>query len=212
MPDSIDVAYLKAFSRLIKKWVGYKYRFFIITGGGKLARNYQYAAEKSGVLENDDKDWLGIHATRLNAHLLRTVLRKQAHPRILTDPDARERIARPVCIGAGWRPGRSTDYMAVSLAELYSIGTIINLSNIDHVYSSDPKKDKNAHPFTYMTWEELQKLTGTKWTPGMNAPFDPVATKKAKTMQLQLILANGKKLKNLEKIFEGKNFKGTVVT
>jgi len=211
VPDDIDAVYLRAFAKLIKKWSEKQYRFFIIVGGGKTARAYQQAAATAGVLQDEDKDWLGIHATRLNAHLLRTVLRSITHPRILTEPEVREKISRPVCIGAGWRPGRSTDFMAVRLAILYGVDTIINLSNIDYVYTADPKKDKNAKPLNTISWKNLQKLVGKRWKPGMNAPFDPVATQEAQNVRLKLILANGKKLKNLEKIFLGQSFKGTVV-
>jgi len=211
VPDSIDVVYVRAFVKFIKKYTAKNCRFFIIVGGGRTARAYQQAAAAAGVVQDEDKDWLGIHATRLNAHLLRTVLRSIAHPRILAEPKVREKITRPVCIGAGWRPGRSTDFMAVSLAKLYGVTTIINLSNIDYAYTADPKKYAQATPLKAMTWKELQKLTGQKWTPGMHTPFDPIATKKAQKMHLKLILVNGKKLKNLGCIFEGKSFMGTVV-
>ena len=32
---------------------------------------------------DEDKDWIGIHATRLNAHLLRTIFRDVADPVVI---------------------------------------------------------------------------------------------------------------------------------
>jgi len=44
----------------------------------------------------------------------------------------------------GWKPGWSTDYDAVIMAKNISADAIINMSNIDYVYDSDPKKNRNA--------------------------------------------------------------------
>ena len=84
--DGIDTAFIRKFSDLVRRHVKKGRRFIIICGGGTTARAYQQAASKVTKLTRDDLDWIGIHATRLNAHLLRTVLRDLAHPRIITDP------------------------------------------------------------------------------------------------------------------------------
>ena len=72
VPDKIDIVFLKAFRRLIRDYLK-KYKFIIVTGGGKTARNYIDAAGKICRINNEDKDWLGIHCTRLNSHLLKTI-------------------------------------------------------------------------------------------------------------------------------------------
>ena len=73
VPDKLDVKFLKNFKKIIEKFVKNKYRFVIYCGGGKLARDYQTAASKVVKLKNEDLDWLGIHATRLNAHFMETL-------------------------------------------------------------------------------------------------------------------------------------------
>ena len=88
--SSIDIEYLKSFEQFIRKQIAEKNRrFFIITGGGYTARQYRDAAvEAAGSdLTNEDLDWLGTHATRLNAHLLRTIFRDVAYPWILKHYD-----------------------------------------------------------------------------------------------------------------------------
>ena len=142
--EEIDWRFLKKFKNLILKFIKNKKRFILVAGGGFIARKYQKAISKIGVLNNEDKDWIGIHATRLNAHLLRTIFRKFAHPRINKNPYERFDFREKILIGSGWRPGVSTDFDAVILAKEYDAGTVINLSNIDYVYNKDPKKFKDA--------------------------------------------------------------------
>ena len=211
----INFKYLRKFEEFIRKQVAKDRRFFIITGGGYVAREYRDAAVKAAGadLTEEDLDWLGIHATRLNAHLLRTIFRDVAYERILKHYDMVDKKAEkhPVVICGGWKPGWSTDYCSVLVANDYKVGTLINMTNTDYVYDKDPNKYKNAKPIKKMKWDEVIKLVGKKWSPGMNTPFDPVASKMGKRIGLKVIVGNGHDLDNLEKILDGKEFVGTVI-
>jgi len=209
--DGPDVAFLKKFVELIRRRVKRGERFALITGGGKVCRKYQGAAAKLRPMTAVELDWLGIHVTHLNAHFVRTLFGDLAHPDIIKNPTVSIRLSKPVVIGAGWKPGCSTDYDAVLLAENLGAKTIINLSNIDYVYDSDPNKNPNAKPIKLLSWKELRKMFGAEWKPGLNSPFDPVASKKAQRLGLRVISAHGKKLKNLERILDGEKFRGTVI-
>jgi uridylate kinase len=206
-----DVAFLEELNTFIRFWVTRGKRFFLVAGGGKVARVYRDAGKDViGTLTDTYLDWLGIHATHLNGHLLRTIFSDIAHPRVIQHYDRKLKDWKePVVIGAGWRPGSSTDYVAVLLARDYGAQTILNLSNIDYVYTADPKKDTNA--IKHMTWEELEKFVGTEWKPGMNSPFDPVASSLAKKLMLRVVVTDGKDFKNLHNIMENIPYKGTVV-
>ena len=116
-----------------------------------------------------------------------------------------------VLVAAGWKPGFSTDFDAVVLAERFEAKTVINLSNIAQVYTDDPKKNPDARPLEAVSWPEFQKIVGTEWNPGLNAPFDPVATKKAAELGLSVYVAAGSDLPNLDKILRGQPFFGTVI-
>jgi len=188
-------------------------RFILIVGGGKIARIYQKSARQVAKLTDEDLDWLGIHATRLNAHLLRTIFRDFAFPQIITNRrKINPKIQAVIIIAAGFKPGCSTDYDAVLLAKAYHAGTIINLSNINWVYTKDPRKFKSAKPIKNISWQDFQKIVGTKWDPGKNAPFDPVASKWAKKWGMKVIICNGKNFKNLRKILSNKPSQGTIVS
>lgn len=213
--EGINIPFLQNLNACIRDYVAKGKRFFLVAGGGKLARTYRDAGKSViGTLEHEDLDWLGIHATRLNAHLLRTIFQDIAHPRIIDDYDRRlEHWTEPVVIGAGWKPGWSTDYDAVILARDYGAKLIVNLSNIDTIYNKDPRQFSDATPIHKMTWTELESMVGTEWSPGMNAPFDPVAVKLAKELGLTVVVASGENFDNLHKILDEDNsFVGTVIS
>lgn len=210
IPSDIDVSFLREFKELIVRFIRKK-KFIIICGGGKTARIYQRAAAELAKLTADDLDWLGIHATRINAHLLRTIFRKYAYPRVIRNPEDKIKLNKPVLIAAGYKPGCSTDYDATLLAKNFGVKILLNLTNTDYVYDKDPGKYKDAKPLKQMSWKEYRKIAGNKWDPGLNLPFDPVAAREAENLKLKVIIMNGKNIKNLNNFLSGKNFKGTVI-
>ncbi|MBI5122247.1 UMP kinase [Candidatus Roizmanbacteria bacterium] len=210
----IDTNFLIKLNHLIREEVAKGKRFLLVAGGGKIARHYRDAGRAViGNVTDEDLDWLSIHTTRLNAHLLRTIFQDIANPRIIENYDHKlEDWQQPLAIGAGWKPGWSTDYDAVILARDYGANIIINMSNIDWVYDKDPAKFKEAKPLKKVTWDEMEKLVGNKWSPGFNTPFDPIATKLAKKLKLTVVIANGNDLMNIQKIINKDSFKGTVIS
>lgn len=211
----IDTAFLKKFNTFLRNQLAnHKNRqFFLVVGGGATARSYRDAGREviGHELSRDDLDYLGIHTTKLNAHLVRTIFRDVAHPYIIKHYEIIRKATEPVVVAAGWKPGWSTDYCAVLLCEDYDIRRVINLSNIDRVYDADPRKKKDAKPFDKLTWEEFRKIVGDEWIPGMNAPFDPVAAKKAQELGVTVVVLNGENTENLEKCLENEPFVGTTI-
>lgn len=209
----IDHTFLKAFNTFIREKVADNRRFFIVVGGGSTARHYIDAARKTvGTITDWDLDYLGIHSTRLNAHLIRTIFHDIAHPRIIEN--YRKKITslkEKLVIAAGWEPGHSTDFDAVLLARDYGGKVLINMSNTDGIYDKDPNKFPGAQRFHRLTWEEFSRINSGVWKPGANTPFDPEASKLARKLKLT-VYAIGKDLGNLEKILEGKSFNGTIIS
>ncbi len=211
VPDEIDLKFLAGFKKIIEDSIKKGKKFLLITGGGKTSRRYIDAAKNLDKITPDDLDWLGIHSTRLNGHLLKTIFRHHAYRRIIFDPNSPETSPKPVIIGAGYWPGWSTDYDAVLLAKNYYSTTVLNLSNVDYVYDKDPGKYKNAKPIKNISWKDFRKIVGNKWDPGLSMPFDPVASKLAEKLKLKVIVMNGKKLQNLKNFLSGKPFIGTII-
>lgn len=211
VPDQIDESYLKAFIQLIKLKVKRGHKFVLIVGGGKTCRKYQEALKKVVPATAADLDWLGIQATWLNAKLVQLMFGKLSHPVIISDPNKKVAFKEKVLVAGGWKPGRSTDDDAVRLAKQYRASQIINLSNIDAVYSEDPRKNPNASKIEQISWKGFRSMFSKNWNPGANVPFDPTAAALAEKLKLKVIIANGKNLKNLENILSGKNYEGTTI-
>lgn len=209
--SGIDAAFLKRFATLIRSFVKSGERFILVVGGGNTARVYQQAARQVTKLANEDIDWLGIHSTRLNAHLMRAIFRVEAQHIVVKNPTRSHAWNRPMLIAAGWKPGWSTDYVAVRLAKKYGAKTVINLSNIAQAYDKDPGVHKDAKPLDKIDWKSFRKIVGNKWIPGMNAPFDPIASRFASQSKIRVIIADGKKLSNLKKILKGEKYFGTTI-
>ena len=214
VPDAIDTAFVQQFKDFIVSYIEKGYTFILVTGGGRTARRYIDATAEVTEITDDDKDWLGIHATRLNGHFIRTVFREYAHPRINTNPHDLEdfyNAPEPILVAAGWRPGRSTDFCAVLLGRYLDAKRVINLSNIDYAYDKDPREFPDAKKIEHTTWAEFRKIVGTEWNPGMSAPFDPIASKMAEEEGMEVAILNGSDLTNLGHYLDGEAFKGTVV-
>ena len=211
----IDTKFLNKLNKFIRNQLAKNNnrQFFLVIGGGQIARHYRDAGEDviKHRLTRDDLDWLGIHATRLNAQLLRTIFRDLAHPYIIKHYEIIRKVTEPIVVAAGWKPGWSTDFDAVLLCDDYNVKEVINLSNIKKVYNKDPNKYKNAKPIDKMNWKDFRKLVGDKWVPGMHAPFDPVAAQKAEELGVKVVVLSGHDFKNLENYFNNKKFEGTVI-
>jgi uridylate kinase len=211
-PKEINTTYLRQFYFLIKKEIKNGYKFIIITGGGDVARNFQKAALLVNRVPNKERDWIGIYATYLNAHLLKAVFKKEAHPSIF---NARFKVKdfndHSVIIGSGWSPGWSTDFVATQIAADFNIKRVLTLGKPDYVYTSDPAKNSDAQPIERIKWEDYLKIIPSRWTPGLSLPVDPIAARLAKKEKKEVIVADGKNLTNLRKILRDKKFKGTLL-
>ncbi|MDR1894236.1 MAG: UMP kinase [Spirochaetales bacterium] len=213
-PQGVDIPFLQDFQTLIRNYLDQdpERRLIFVTGGGGPARSYQEAYRRLvSAPEEDQQDWIGIAATRLNGRLIQGIFSDYAPDPLVIDPSGEVPFTGRVLVAAGWKPGFSSDFDAVLLAQKFSAPQVINLSNIPRVYSGDPKKDPLAVPYDKMTFAQLQKLVGERWIPGNNVPFDPVATKKAGELGLTLIIAAGGDMKNLACLLTGGPFTGTLI-
>ncbi len=214
-PREPDRTFLQSFSRCIRRWLGEdsSRKLILVVGGGGPARMYQnsYKDIAGDSFSHDEADWIGIAATRLNAQLLKAVFSDICPNPVVYDPTEVELFSGQVLIAAGWKPGFSTDNDAVLLAERFSAKQVVNLSNIEKVYTDDPKKNPDAKPVDAISWDDFIEMVGTEWSPGKNVPFDPVASVRAKKMGIQVICAKGTDLDNLEHILNDKPFSGTMI-
>lgn len=217
-PDKPDADFLNKFTSLIRQWLSEdkSRKIILVIGGGAPARVYQKAYRDAAALSglttiDDEADWIGITATRLNAQLVKALFSDLCSDSVVYNPTEEVLFSGRILVAAGWKPGFSTDNDAVILAERFSGSTVVNLSNIAKVYTDDPKKNPNAQPIDKISWDDFIKIVGTEWEPGKNTPFDPIASKRAKNAGIRVICADGNNIENLENILNNKKFYGTVI-
>ncbi len=162
--------------------------------------------------DNKERDLIGIDVSRLNARVVKQVFNDSAFSEVITNPTRKINTKKDIVVAAGWKPGWSTDYCAVTLAKNLGIKTIINLTNIDYVYDKDPNKFKSAKAFKEIDWKNFRKIVGNKWSPGLSVPFDPRASRDAEILKIKVVIINGKKLDRLEQFLNGKEFVGTIIS
>ena len=213
-PGEVAVDFLKSLKRLIVAYLSEdsSRRLILVIGGGSPARTYQNAYRNIAEHPRDDEaDWIGIAATRLNARLVKAIFEGYCLDEVVTDPTEAEEFSGRVLVASGWKPGFSTDYDAVLLAERFGAAVLVNLTNVAKVYTADPKTDSSARPLDKVTWADFREITGEEWTPGKNTPFDPTAAKKGAEMGLTVISALGTDLENLRNILDENSYVGTTV-
>ncbi|MDR2103875.1 MAG: UMP kinase [Treponema sp.] len=213
-PDGVDELFLTEFLSLIRNVLAEdeKRRFIFVVGGGGPARAWQRAYRKiCGGGDDKNADWIGIMATRLNAQLIKALMGEWCVQDVVIDPTQVGAFTGRILVAAGWKPGFSSDYDAVLLAERFQAEQVLNLSNIEQVYTDDPKKNPDAKPISRISWADFRAMVGEEWIPGKNVPFDPVASRHAAKIGIQVICAAGRNLENLKNILRGEAFLGTTI-
>ncbi len=209
--DNIDASFLLSIKDFLINHSDV-FNFFIVCGGGKICRKYQHSAKEVADTKEEDLDHLGIRVTHLNAFLMTTILGDHCRKEVATNYNNLPSFdKKPIIVSGGWKPGFSTDTGAVMAAKFFKTNRVVNLSNIDFVYTADPKKEKQAKPIKKISWEKYRKMIPGAWTHGLNTPFDPIASKKAEENNVEVSIINGKNLPELEKYLTDKPFKGTLI-
>ena len=219
VPDKPDTDFLGKFVAMCTSWLDEdkSRRLILVAGGGAPARVYQNGykevCEKTGaVFDANAADWIGIMATRINAQLLKASFGAYCKNDVVYNPTAEDvKFDGQVLVASGWKPGFSTDTDAVYLGEKFEAKTIVNLSNIEKVYTDDPRKNPDAKPLDTISWADFRKMVGDEWTPGKNCPFDPIASKKAEANKMTVICAGGKNIPNIQAILNDKEYIGTTI-
>ena len=171
----------------------------IVAGGGETARAYIRVAREMRVSESLC-DQLGILASRLNARVLVDGLGEYAFPEIpVTIGELKHYFTsgKIVAMG-GLSPGHSTNAVAAIAAETVGAELLVNATDVDGVYSSDPGKDKNAKRLEKVTVTELRRiLAKTEVRAGEYDLMDPLALRIIERSKLRTVVVDGRKTNNV---------------
>lgn len=208
-------------------------RLVLEIGCGNIARLYRDAGEACGDKKDVDLHRIGMTAGWPNAELFRALLSDYSFPNVLgigvyaeNRKEAEKLMAddfekwlkgdKPVLVSGGFINGASTDFNAVLLASKIGVDRFYKLTDVDHVYTGDPKSDMTAIPLEDISWEELFRLFDVSFDdpthkPGGHIPVDLFAAKLAHENEIGCFLADGRDPQVLKDIFAGTFKVGTFI-
>ncbi|MFW6378514.1 MAG: hypothetical protein ACOCZV_00665 [Nanoarchaeota archaeon] len=204
-------------------------QFIIIIGGGMLCRNVNERVKDilSQALDSEKDintafDELGIAVTKINA---RTVIErltaklgvKRIYQQYIDNPELLPETDAQIIIASGFKPGVTTDYCMMRLAELSNASSAIKVSNFPVVLDVKPtefNKDEisSYRKLTDMTWSRMRSLVGDTAVAGGNYPLDPPSAMIGQQLNQEndfsLLIGEAKELENM---VAGLEFYGTTV-
>ncbi|MBS3055048.1 MAG: UMP kinase [Candidatus Aenigmarchaeota archaeon] len=207
----LDTRNFKKYVDVLRKLKRDGHKLLVVTGGGSTSRIYQNIARSLGA-DGVSTDWVGIAATKLTAMTLVAALGKKAFPVVLTNLRRIKReFGRKILVCGAFEPGHSTDYDLALYAHVVGADLIIKATNVDGVYSADPKKNRNAKKFSRLTYNQFLKIMSkNEQTPGKYKLFDLRAAQSLKRWKIRTIILDGKKPSEILSAVKGKHH-GTVI-
>ena len=211
-PPNFNVDKIREYAGILKKAWKDGFKITIVVGGGETARTYVKAAEELNASEAI-KDQLGIEATRLNAKLLALALGEAASQTI---PENIKEIIeaaekKKIIVLGGLQPGQSTDAVAAITAEITKAEIMIKATDVKGVYTTDPKKNRNAKFIPEMKIKDLiQIIIEEEIKAGKYKLIDPIALKILERSKIPLRIIDGRNPENILKAIKGENI-GTLV-
>lgn len=129
-----------------------------VAGGGIVARDYISLGRKLGGDESS-LDQMGIDVSRLNAKIM-ALNSQMSYPKIPTSLDeiALALNSSGLIFTGGLSPGQSTNATAALISEKIGAQIFINATDVDGVYSKDPRKGKGAKLLKNVSTSQLIKM------------------------------------------------------
>lgn len=186
----------------------------VVCGGGRVCRQYRDVA-KEFTNDHEKLDFIGIMATHLNASTLAAAIEGSHLVAWKTLEEAKKDVVknfgRGIVIGGGYDVGTSSDYDAAAFAEAVGADLLINASNIDGVYTADPKKVKDAKKLEKLTHEEFEDIImQNPQVPGEYRLFDLPAVRLIKELRLKTVFIDGNDPEEIARAVDGSH-SGSVI-
>jgi uridylate kinase len=150
----------------------------------------------------------------LNASLLIAALGKTANPEPASCVDEAVSLAGRygIVVMGGEKPGQTTDSVAAQVAARTGAARVVNATDVDGVYDSDPRKDTKARRIDSMTFAQFAQLCGkARHSPGMHVPFDPSGARLVSRERIVTIILDGKDVASFKGAILGTRYRGTTV-
>ncbi len=210
VPDKVDYDFLVKLRNTINK-LKKKYKIVIVTGGGKTARNYIEPLRKAG-FSNEVQCLLGIKTTKLNAMLVSNFLEanKLLPDSIIEIKHLLRRYNLVVCGSIGFKPEMTSDGDSADIARHLN-AELINMTNVDGLFTRDPRKFKNAKFIPEISFKYFLRIANKiKFRAGQHFVLDKTAAVIIDKYKIKTVILKG--FNNLEKCINGGKFRGTIIS
>ena len=215
IPKEINTKYLKNFKKILQK-NSKKYKFVVVCGGGSTAREYIGGLEKEKISKKTFfQGYLGIATTRLNARFMTYFFGEDANKGIPHDMQEVKNMLRiydiVFCGALRYAKNETSDGTSAKLANFFNT-YFINLTNVDGLYNKNPKKFKKAKLIPKVSLKRFHQLANkSKFKPRQHFVLDQSASKIILENKITTYII-GENLKQLNRVLNGKEFKGTLIT
>lgn len=211
--DEDDITFIR---KLAKVLIGKStnLRLYVVTGGGRVAREYIKIGRDLGASEVYLDD-MGIQVTRLNARLLIAALGEHCcqQPALTIDDALRAARTNHIIVMGGLHPGFTTDAVSAMVGERVGAARLVNATSVPGVFTADPRKDSSAKMIRKMSFDELVEIADrSDRGAGPNIVFDPLAARIVRRARIATMICDGRNLPNLMNAIEGDEFNGTVIS
>ena len=213
VPDKPDIECIRESAEALRELRAHKHDSLVVVGGGRTSRIYIDVARK---LKASDPhcDVIGIATTRINARLLIAALGELTEPNPASTFEAAIRLALrgKIPVMGGMTPGQTTKAVAAMLASSSRSELLVYFTDVDGVYTADPKKDPSAKKLETMTALQLVGLvSGVRIEPGIKVIIDPIAAKIIERSRIRTLVMGRKEIKRLPEIVAGGSHSGTTI-
>lgn len=208
----LNASLIGEYINLLKSLKRQGHEVVAVVGGGSLARDFIQVAAELG-LEEARKDWAAIHVSRLFAQLFVLGLGEAGCGGVPVSLDEAEACLKrgKIVVMGGLRPGMTTDTVAAMIGEGLQADLLVKGSNVDGIYSKDPKKFSDAKKLDTLQFEELGRLfEENKHKAGIHQIIDPEAVKILQRYRLKTIVVDGYDSDNVLAAVNGEHI-GTVI-
>lgn len=212
-PNEPDIDLIREVAQTLRMLKSQKHEVLVVVGGGGPSRKYIKAARELKA-SSAYCDAVGIEVTRLNVRLLIAALGDLAEQEpIATFEEAIRAILRgKVPVMGGIKPGQTTGAVAAMLANTSKSELLVFFTDVDGIYTADPKLDPKAKKFDVMTVHQLMSLVGgQKIEPGMKAIIDPIGVRLIERGRIRTFVLGKREIKRLPHILNGAKHSGTVI-
>jgi uridylate kinase len=207
-----DASLIGKYVNLLKKLKEQDHEVVAVVGGGSLAREFIKVAADLG-LEETDRDWVAIHVSRLFARLFVLCLGEASCGNVsFTLNDAVDCLNDGnIVVMGGLDPGMTTDAVAALVGERVKADLMVKASNVDGIFTKNPKKFPNAKKLDRLGFDDLEHLFDVdRHKAGIHQILDPEAVKVLCRVRLRTVVVNGFDVENVLAAVKGERV-GTVI-